>query len=106
MKPPSFFTGAALVIPAFCLLLCCAPEKKPEFALGQASGQAPASGAEWRVLGPGGGGGQFLPTINPQDSNHVFVRCDMTGAYVTLDGGQSWRMFNLRTVVRDFEFDP
>ncbi len=65
---------------------------------------APASA--WRVIGPGGGGGQFIPTVNPADSNNVFVRCDMTGAYVTHDGGKSWRMFNLRTVVEDFEFDP
>jgi photosystem II stability/assembly factor-like uncharacterized protein len=60
----------------------------------------------WRILGPGGGGAQFIPTINPADPKHVFVRCDMTGAYVTEDGGRTWRMFNLRIVVQDFEFDP
>ena len=60
----------------------------------------------WQVIGPGGGGAQFEPTISPADPNHVFVRCDMTGAYVTENGGDSWRMFNLRTVVQDFEFDP
>jgi photosystem II stability/assembly factor-like uncharacterized protein len=65
-----------------------------------------SSGPGWRVLGPGGGGAQYLSTINPADPNHVFVRCDMTGAYVTRDGGASWKMFNLRTVVQDFEFDP
>jgi len=48
----------------------------------------------------------FLPTVNPEDPDNVFLRCDMTGAYVTHDGGQSWRMFHLRAVVRDFEFDP
>ncbi len=30
----------------------------------------------------------------------------MTGAYVTRDGGSSWKMFNLRTTVLDYEFDP
>lgn len=60
----------------------------------------------WTVLGPGGGGAQFIPTINPHDPSHVFVRCDMTAAYVSADAGRNWRMFNLRTVVRDFEFDP
>src|SRR3990172_7817567 len=60
----------------------------------------------WRVLGPGGGGAMFLPTVNPADPQNVFLRCDMTGAYVTHDGGESWRMFHLRAVVRDFEFDP
>jgi len=60
----------------------------------------------WRNVGPGGGGGQFLPTINPADPSNVFERCDMTGAYVTCDNAESWRMFNLRSTVRDFEFDP
>lgn len=62
--------------------------------------------AGWQVIGPGGGGAQYLSTISPADPNHVFVRCDMTGAYVTRDGGASWKMFNLRTVVQDYEFDP
>jgi len=60
----------------------------------------------WTVLGPGGGGSMFIPTINPSDPSNVFVRCDMTAAYVTSDSGGNWRMFNLRTVVEDFEFDP
>ncbi|MFC1614412.1 hypothetical protein ACFL5K_03870 [Gemmatimonadota bacterium] len=60
----------------------------------------------WRVLGPGGGGGMFTPTIDPFDPSHIFVRCDMTGAYVTFDDGDTWRMFNLRTGIADFEFDP
>ncbi|MFH1068159.1 MAG: hypothetical protein V1794_00940 [Candidatus Glassbacteria bacterium] len=66
----------------------------------------PAVQPAWKVIGPGGGGAQYLSTINPRDPNHVFVRCDMTGAYVTENDGGSWRMFNLRTVVQDFEFDP
>jgi len=60
----------------------------------------------WRVLGPGGGGAMFVPTVDPFDPTHIFVVCDMTGAYVTFDDGASWRMFNLRTRVADFEFDP
>jgi photosystem II stability/assembly factor-like uncharacterized protein len=74
----------------------------------EADGKAPITeeAASWRVLGPGGGGAQYLSTISPVDPNHVFVRCDMTGSYVTRDGGSSWRMFNLRTVVQDYEFDP
>jgi photosystem II stability/assembly factor-like uncharacterized protein len=64
------------------------------------------SSSKWEIIGPGGGGAQYIPTINPSDPNHVMVRCDMTGAYLTEDGGDHWRMFNLRSVVRDFEFDP
>ncbi len=30
----------------------------------------------------------------------------MTGSYITKNGGQSWRMFNLRGVVRFYVFDP
>ncbi len=61
---------------------------------------------EWKVIGPGGGGGQFNPTISPIDPNVVLINCDMTGAYITKDGGQTWRMFNGRTVSRFFVLDP
>ncbi len=61
---------------------------------------------EWRILGPGGGGAMFLPTINPVDPDNVYLRCDMTGGFVTRDGGQSWSGYHLRTVIQDFEFDP
>ena len=46
------------------------------------------------------------PTISPHDPRIVVEHCDMTGAYITLDGAQSWRMFNLRSVVDTFAFDP
>src|SRR6266404_8313516 len=61
---------------------------------------------DFKVLGPGGGGAMFNPTISPHDPNTVLISCDMTGAYITHDGGRSWRMFNLRGVVRFFVFDP
>ena len=60
----------------------------------------------FRIIGPGGGGAMFHPTISPHDPNTVLVSCDMTGAYITHDGGKSWRMFNLRGVVEFFVFDP
>ena len=60
----------------------------------------------FRVIGPGGGGAMFNPTISPHDPNTVLVSCDMTGSYITHDGGQTWRMFNLRGVVNFFVFDP
>jgi photosystem II stability/assembly factor-like uncharacterized protein len=60
----------------------------------------------WRVLGPGGGGAQFNPAVSPVDPNLVLVSCDMTGSYLSLDGGGSWRMFNLRGVARFFVLDP
>ena len=48
----------------------------------------------------------FLPTISPHDPNTVLELCDMTGAYISHDGGQSWRMFNLRSRASAFAFDP
>ena len=61
---------------------------------------------DFRVIGPGGGGAMFNPTISPHDPNTVLISCDMTGSYITHDGGHSWRMFNLRGVVDFFVFDP
>ena len=61
---------------------------------------------DFRVIGPGGGGAMFNPTISPHDTNTVLISCDMTGSYITHDGGNSWRMFNLRGVVNFFVFDP
>jgi photosystem II stability/assembly factor-like uncharacterized protein len=61
---------------------------------------------DFKVIGPGGGGAMFHPTISPHDPNTVLVSCDMTGSYITHDGGKSWRMFNLRGVVQFFVFDP
>jgi photosystem II stability/assembly factor-like uncharacterized protein len=60
----------------------------------------------FRVIGPGGGGAMFNPTISPHDPNTVLLSCDMTGSYITHDGGQSWRMFNLRGTTKFFAFDP
>lgn len=61
---------------------------------------------EWTILGPGGGGAQFHPTISPHNPNCVLVGCDMTGSYITYDAGATWRMFNLRSPARFFVFDP
>src|SRR5437867_10611108 len=60
----------------------------------------------WHILGPGGGGAQFYPAISPHDPRLVLVACDMTGAYISKDGGDSWRMFNLGGPVKFFAFDP
>ena len=60
---------------------------------------------QWGFVGPGGGGAMFNPAINPSDPNHVFVSCDMTGSFVTYDGGEKWRMFNLRDVTKFYCFD-
>lgn len=74
-----------------------------------AAAQTPGPAARldsWRILGPGGGGTTIDPTISPLDPNLVVEFSDMTGGYITRDGGLSWRMFNLRTGISAFAFDP
>src|SRR5262245_36550318 len=59
----------------------------------------------WTILGPGGGGTFHHPAISPFDPNLVFVSTDMTGCFVSEDGGLTWREFNLRMTC-SFTFDP
>jgi photosystem II stability/assembly factor-like uncharacterized protein len=70
--------------------------------LGLAATAPPA----WRIIGPGGGGTLFYPTVSPHDPRTVLAACDMTGAYITHDGGATWKMFNLGQPARFFVFDP
>jgi len=68
---------------------------------------APASRADgFTVVGPGGGGAMFHPTVSPHDPREMLVACDMTGSYISHDVGRTLRMFNLRGPVRFFAFDP
>ena len=73
--------------------------------VGAAPGPAPRQDA-WTVVGPGGGGTMRRPAISPHDARFVVEGCDMTGAYITRDAGESWRMFHLGGVVEAFAFDP
>ena len=61
---------------------------------------------QWQVIGPGGGGSIYAPTISPHNVNDMLAYCDMTGAYISHDGGSSWRIFNLRGRVHFYLFDP
>nr|MDD6334947.1 hypothetical protein [bacterium] len=60
----------------------------------------------WTLLGPGAGGAQYIPTISPHDDQVVLEACDMTGAYITKDGGKSWREFHLKGRTTYYAFDP
>jgi photosystem II stability/assembly factor-like uncharacterized protein len=81
------------------------PTEPAKFALPSSPDAARRHDA-WIVIGPGGGGAQYFPTISPVDPKIVCVRCDMTGAYISRDGGESWRMFNLRSPASFFVLDP
>lgn len=60
---------------------------------------------QWGFIGPGGGGAMFNPSINPSDPDNIFVSCDMTGSFVTYNGGKNWRRFNLGWVTKFYSFD-
>jgi hypothetical protein len=49
---------------------------------------------QWEPLGLAGGGGMFAPAISPVDPNLMMINCDMSGAYMSEDGGRHWRMIH------------
>ena len=60
----------------------------------------------WGFAGYGGGGAMFWPAVSPHDPDYAYVACDMTGTFVTYNGGKSWRMFSLLGPVKYFVLDP
>jgi hypothetical protein len=84
--------------------LFVAPAESPQVQ-GDPNYSAPRLDA-WRIVGPGGGGAQFYPAVSAHDKDLVLVACDMTGAYISENGGESWRLFDLRSPARFFAFDP
>jgi photosystem II stability/assembly factor-like uncharacterized protein len=48
----------------------------------------------WRPIGMGGGGAMFAPAISAADPKRILLRCDMSGAYRSADGGKNWEMIH------------
>ncbi len=84
----------------FCLAACGTG------ATDKASTPGGDSSPEWVAMGPGGGGSTFFPTYHPTDPNRIAIRCDMTGCYLSDNGGRSWEMYNIPGSVSSFAFDP
>ncbi|MDN5211788.1 hypothetical protein QQ020_06990 [Fulvivirgaceae bacterium BMA12] len=60
----------------------------------------------WKKIGPGGGGSTFIPTFSYETPEKYLVRCDMTGTYLTDNGGVSYRQINFSNGAAGFAFDP
>ncbi|MGC4034435.1 MAG: hypothetical protein QM764_00640 [Chitinophagaceae bacterium] len=60
----------------------------------------------WEIIGPGGGGATFIPTFSYHSPDKFLLRCDMTGSYLTEDGGQSFRQINFPNGAASFAYDP
>lgn len=54
-------------------------------------GQSPIN---WKATGIGGGGALFSPSINPANHNEIYMACDMSELFHTLDTGASWTQAN------------
>lgn len=64
------------------------------------------SNSDWIRIGPGGGGSTFIPTFSYTSDDDFFIRCDMTGAYHTKDGGNTYALINNPSGSSSFAYDP
>jgi len=60
----------------------------------------------WQSAGLGGGGGMFSLAVSPLDPQLMMVNCDMSGAYITRDGGRTWRMIHHRMLSSSTRCSP
>ncbi len=61
---------------------------------------------KWEKLGPGGGGAIFIPTFSYDSPDDFLLRCDMTGSYLTKNGGDSYQQINLANGASSYAYDP
>jgi hypothetical protein len=50
------------------------------------------------TIGLGGGGAIYYPSVSPNNTNLMFVACDLTGLYRTANAGMTWSMQDTRLV--------
>ena len=65
-----------------------------------------AAAAAWQPVGISGGGAMFAPAICPADPNLMMLNCDMSGAYISDDGGHNWRLIHHAQLQSDTECRP
>lgn len=56
------------------------------------------AGETWQVMGMGGAGGMYTPTISPFDAKLMFLSCDMSGTYRSTDGGKNWQLIHYKQI--------
>src|SRR5690349_19403136 len=60
----------------------------------------------WQPRGLSGGGGMFSPAISAANSDLMLINCDMSGAYLSEDGGHNWTMLNQAQLRSDTRCRP
>ena len=68
--------------------------------------QAQTATETWQRIGPGGGGSTFIPTFSYHKADDFMVKCDMTGSYLTNNGGQTYRLINFVGGANVYAYDP
>jgi photosystem II stability/assembly factor-like uncharacterized protein len=61
---------------------------------------------QWEKVGPGGGGATFIPTFSYHSTSVFLLKCDMTGSYLTKEGGKSYEQINFPNGANSFAYDP
>lgn len=67
---------------------------------------AQARQMKWEPVGLSGGGGLVNPSISPHDSNVMMVESDMSGRYISYDGGKTWTMIHRNQITSVFRAAP
>ena len=88
-------TGLAITIIVLITGISCSNEKVEK-----------SSVAPWNKIGPGGGGAVFIPSFSYNSADNFLLRCDMTGSYLSRDGGSSYQQINLAGGASAFGWDP
>ena len=89
---------AGHVLCAVFILSACNPKTK--------TNKQSAGVTFWEKLGPGGGGASFIPTFSYHSPDDFLLRCDMTGSYLTNNGGNSYQQINLANGASSYAYDP
>jgi photosystem II stability/assembly factor-like uncharacterized protein len=87
LATPSWNVLVPLILGAAVMLIGVAHASAPDAA-------AAIPTYQWEPIGLSGGGGMFAPSISPVDPNLMMLSCDMSGAYISEDGGRHWRMIH------------
>ncbi|MGQ9513861.1 MAG: hypothetical protein ACUVTL_02245 [Thermoproteota archaeon] len=60
----------------------------------------------WKSIGLSGGGAMYTPSISPHDPKLILLNCDMSAAYRTTDGGETWQMLHHEQLLSSTECRP
>jgi len=60
----------------------------------------------WEPIGFSGGGAMFSPAISGADPNLMMINCDMSGVYISTDGGRLWKMIHHKQLTSNTRCKP